>query len=260
MNADIVWQWSMRLWFLIIAWKEAEGCRRGAQKGGYFTGNQQVPQSGFTFEPVGMTSCFFPWWLISSHHNTPSNPPLAYVNKTHACCYGDSGASWQDGEDVFFFVGIQKRFRGMCHQPTGSEPPRDRLMFKLRWSRESTFLWTEKEADHSSGHETWDFGLYQIKGTEISTSDTHMLWVSPFFTQYSLKACLGLRVDSRTVQVNIHVNTSRQRRVGFALLVSGLGVSSVLFLLFFRHDRDSCGLNAWINHPEQLKHSLCVIA
>lgn len=102
MNADTVWQWSMRLWFLIIAWKEAEGCRRGAQKGGYFTGNQQVPQSGFTSEPVGMTSCFFPWWLISSHHNTPSNPPLAYVHKTHACCYGDSGGSWQDGEDVFF--------------------------------------------------------------------------------------------------------------------------------------------------------------
>lgn len=113
------------------------------------------------------------------------------------------------GRGGCFFVRIQKRLLGLCHQPTGREQPRERLIFKLRWLRESTFLWTEKEADHSSGHETWDFAWYQIKSIEISTSDTQILWVFPFFTQYSLKACLGLRVDSQTVQVNIHVTTFR---------------------------------------------------
>lgn len=56
------------------------------------------------------------------------------------------------GRGGCFFVGIQKRLLGMCHQPTGREQPRERLVFKLGWLRETTFLWTEKEADHSSGH------------------------------------------------------------------------------------------------------------
>ncbi len=69
MDVDTVWQWSMRLWFLIIAREEADGHRLSdwgrMEDGGRFTGNQWVPQSLFTFDPAGTMTYIFPWWFIS---------------------------------------------------------------------------------------------------------------------------------------------------------------------------------------------------
>ncbi len=98
MDVDTVWQWHMRLWFLIIVGEEADGHGLSGwerlENGGRFTRNLEVPQSRFTFDPTRRWPVFphgdsFPFSLT-----TPSTPwPLYVHKKTQACCYGDSCGS-----------------------------------------------------------------------------------------------------------------------------------------------------------------------
>ena len=91
MDVDTVWQWSMRLWFLIIAREETDGQRLSGwertENEGRFTKNQWVPQPLFTFNPAGTMTCISPWWFISSfpqntfhsfnHHVYTKHKPVA---------------------------------------------------------------------------------------------------------------------------------------------------------------------------------------
>lgn len=63
MDVDAVWQWIMRLWFLIKAKEETEGHRgcgwERVENGGHFPKNQWVLRFMFILAPVG-TVTFIP--------------------------------------------------------------------------------------------------------------------------------------------------------------------------------------------------------
>lgn len=90
MHVDAVWQWSMRLWFLIIAREEADGQRLSGWErpengvgwgGSRFTKNQWVLQSGFTFNPCGGRWPVFPHGdSFPLSPETPSTPWPPYVH------------------------------------------------------------------------------------------------------------------------------------------------------------------------------------
>lgn len=107
MDVDTVWQWSMRLWFLIIAGEEADGCGLSgwerAENGGRFTTNHLVPSdSALTFDPAGTMTRILPWWFISSFPpKTPSTPPPTTVcTQKHMPVAMETGLGGT-GKDVF---------------------------------------------------------------------------------------------------------------------------------------------------------------
>lgn len=57
---------------------------------------------------------------------------------------------------------------------------------------------------HSFRHETWDFDWYQIYVTKIRTSD--LTWTRMLSIRFPhTKLPKGLKLDSKTIQVNIHI-------------------------------------------------------
>lgn len=116
MDVDTVWQWSMRLWFLIIAVEDADGHALGhwerMETGGSIYRESVASPHRVHLWPCGDDDLYFPpWWFISClPQKTPSSPRPPYLHQTHACCYGDiCGPRWgrkdnsghrRDTEDV----------------------------------------------------------------------------------------------------------------------------------------------------------------
>lgn len=143
-NVDTVWQWSMRLWFLIIAWKA-------------LTGAAWVVDRAWKMGVVCKESVSFPVWVhlwtcgdddlyfpAVIHFLPPQNifhSPTTYVHKTHACCYGDSCGS---------------RGRGRTHLGRDRKALEDVPLTQwwravqneadISYSRESPSSWMEGEA------------------------------------------------------------------------------------------------------------------
>lgn len=85
MDVDTVWQWSMRLWFLIIAWEEADGHR--------LSGWERMENEGHLQGISGFPNLYSPLtlqgrWLVFPHGDsfplspkTPSTLQPPYVHK-----------------------------------------------------------------------------------------------------------------------------------------------------------------------------------
>lgn len=188
------------------------------------------------------------WWVQAGSaewglfYGESADPPVWL----HLWTCGDDGLFFSHGDSfppTTTHLPISHEHKYTKHMPVATamavDLGRTGRMFFCRDPEEAS---RDVSSTHSPGRgwsSSWDdWGnqhFYGLRGRQITVLDkkletyirlkasklalqtrTHERWVFPFFTQYSLKACVGLRLDSQTVQVNIHVNTFRQHRVGFA--------------------------------------------
>lgn len=162
MGVDTVWQWSMRLWFLIIAGEVADGQRLSGgermEDEGHLTRNQGKGGFPSLCSPLTLRG----WWPASPHGDSfPLSPNLPQktpqqlcAHKTHACCYGDIAVDldWTGTgrTDSYQLAGLEVERRGGLRGCV-INPHGDINRYESSQSSESTSVWIRGSAGAKRG-------------------------------------------------------------------------------------------------------------